>query len=555
MLNYWWVTRPKRKLDSVPEVLAAFADISLNQEWTGQRGTQMAYEEALEKAGLKRVGARRDQSGSGGRTYGAWLVSLGLIFNQAETGNIKLTLAGEAIMNGDSPVDVLKGQVLKYQFPSAFSLGRGVQVNERFKIRPFRFLLRLLSDDRLGKYLMQDEIAKIAAVDAVNETPAVYEAVVQKIFRFREVGDACLAPDFFELYKPGRGDVNPDHPYSHLQDMANTMINWLEYTQLCKRNDEKQLVILEEKQAEVDVILSSVPPFIDRPADHEFFQRKYGLDPKHRKDTRNLEKTKTVTARIIAEQKIRSAYIRISLAKPITGITPGLIAEITDETGITTDLVEEILQKAYPHGSVGAFMASYFEMAFKGRDECTEFEVATTELFRDVFGYDARHLGQTGSKSAPDVLLLSDSDGYQAVIDNKAYSKYSISGDHHNRMVHNYLERISNYSPSAYPIGFFSYISGGFGKSIDKQIQDEVQESGVHGSGITVSNFIKMIENHQNGVRRYSHKDLRNILGLDRQVMLKDVYEAGQNTVQYDFQPQKHLMVAEDTVPYGGNNG
>ena len=386
MLNYWWVTRPKRKLDSVPEVLAAFADISLNQEWTGQRGTQMAYEEALEKAGLKRVGARRDQSGSGGRTYGAWLVSLGLIFNQAETGNIKLTLAGEAIMNGESPVDVLKGQVLKYQFPSAFSLGRGVQVNERFRIRPFRFLLKLLSDDRLGRYLTQDEIAKIAAVDAVNETSAVYEAVLQKILLFREVGDACLDPDFFNLYKPGRGDVNPDHPYSHLQDMANTMINWLEYTQLCKRNDDKQLVILDEKQTEVNEILASSPPFIDRPADHEFFQRKYGLDPKHRKDTRNLEKTKTVTARIIAEQKIRAAYIRISLAKPITGVTPGLIADITDETGITADLVEEILQKAYPHGSVGAFMASYFEMAFKGRDECTEFEIATTELFRDVFG-------------------------------------------------------------------------------------------------------------------------------------------------------------------------
>ena len=111
MMNYWWVTRPKRKLDSIPEVLATFADISLNQEWNGQRGTQMAYEEALEAAGLKRVGLRRDQSGSGGRTYGAWLVSLGLIFKQASSGNIKLTLAGEAIMSGDSPVEVLTNQV------------------------------------------------------------------------------------------------------------------------------------------------------------------------------------------------------------------------------------------------------------------------------------------------------------------------------------------------------------------------------------------------------------------------------------------------------------
>ena len=536
MLNYWWVTRPKRKLDSIPEVLAAFADISLNQEWVGQRGTQMAYEEALERAGLKRVGSRRDQSGSGGRTYGAWLVSLGLIFNQAETGNIKL---------------ILKSQVLKYQFPSSFSLGRGVQVHGRFKIRPFRFLLKLLCDDRIERYLTQDEIAKVVAVDAENESAAVYEYVVQHIIRFREVGDRCLDPEFFEKYGPGRGEVNPDHPFSHLQDMANTMINWLEYTQLAKRNDDRQLVILEEKQSEVEEILSVTPPFIDRPANHEYFQRKYGLDPKHKKDSRNLEQTKTVTARIIAEQKIRAAYIRISLTKPITGVSPDLIAEITEETGITGNLVEEILTKAYPHGSIGAFMSAYFEMAFKGREECTEFEVATTELFRDVFGYNAIHLGQTGSKSAPDILLLSDSDGYQAVIDNKAYSKYSISGDHHNRVVHNYLERINTYSESSYPIGFFSYIAGGFGKTIDRQIQDEVRESGIHGSCITVSNFIKMIENHQNGVQQYSHSDLRRIFGLDRQVRLNDVYAAGNKVSQYKFAEQAPLIAAESSASYG----
>lgn len=554
MLNYWWVTRPKRKLDSIPEVLATFADISLNQEWTGQRGTQMAYEEALEKAGLKRIGVRRDQSGSGGRTYGAWLVSLGLIFNQTLTGHIKLTLAGEAIMNGDSPVDVLKSQVLKYQFPSAFSLSKGVQVSNRFRIRPFRFLLRLLLDERIGCYLTQDEIAKVIAVEAENETRTVYEMVVQKLLRYRELGDQCLDPDFFEKYKPGRGDVNPDHPFSHLQDMANTMINWLEYTQLCKRNDDHQLMVFDEKKTEVEDILSEDSPFIDRPENHEFFQRKYGLDPKHRKDTRNLELTHTITARIIAEQKIRAAYIRISLAKPITGITPSLISDVTAETGITADVVEEILMKVYPHGSIGAFMSSYFEMAFRGREECIEFENATTQLFQDVFGYKARHLGQTGSKSAPDILLLSDTEGYQSIIDNKAYSKYSISGDHHNRMVHNYLKRIGDYSDSSYPIGFFSYIAGGFGKTIDKQIQDEVRESGIHGSGIAVSNFIKMIENHQNGVRRYSHSDLRRIFSVDRQIMLKDIFADGYNS-EGDYSDVGLSSVADSITRYSNTDG
>ena len=522
MLNYWWVTRPKRKLDSIPEVLATFADISLNQEWTGQRDTQMAYEEALEVAGLKRIGQRRDQSGSGGRTYGAWLESLGLIFHQESTNNIKLTLAGEAIMSGDSPVEVLKNQVLKYQFPSAFSISRGVQVSNRFRIRPFRFLLKLLSDSRIG-YLTQDEIAKVCAVDAENETDGCYEAVVNQILRFRNYGDMCLVPDFLVLYKPSRGNINPDHPYSHLQDMANTMINWLEYTQLAKRDEEKHLVILAEKRDEVEQILIEKFPFIDRPESHEYYQRKYGIDPKHRKDTRNLEKTKTITARIIAEQKIKSAYIKAAIRKPILGVTPDLIISITNETGIKESLVHEVIQRSYPHGAIGAFMAAYFEMAFKGTEEAIEFEKATTELFKDVFKYNAIHLGQTGSRSAPDILLISDSEGYQAIIDTKAYSKYSISGDHHNRMVHNYLDKIGTDSSSQYSIGFFTYIAGGFGRTIDAQIQAEVSESGIHGSGITVSNFIKMIELQNSGGKKYSHKQLRKLFGLDRQILLSDI--------------------------------
>jgi len=71
-------------------------------------------------------------------------------------------------MEGDSPVEVLKHQVLKYQFPSPFSLSRGVNVSERFKVRPFRFLLKLLADDRIS-YLTEEEIAKIIITEAISE--------------------------------------------------------------------------------------------------------------------------------------------------------------------------------------------------------------------------------------------------------------------------------------------------------------------------------------------------------------------------------------------------
>ena len=341
MLNYWWVTRPKRKLNSIPEVLAAFADLSLNEEWDGQRNSHLAYEDALEQAGLKRKGERRDQTGGGARTYKAWLVSLGLIFTQESTGRIKLTLAGEAIMSGDSPVEVLKGQILKYQFPSAFSIGRGVQVAPRFKIRPFRFLLKLLMDARVA-YLTEEEIAKIVVTEAENESTKCFNYIVDRIEQFRSYGDGCLEEDFFEKYKSSKGGVNPEHPYSHLTDLANTLINWLEYTQLVKRDGGK-VAVLQEKISEVKQILEDIPKFIDRPEQHEYFQRKYGLDPKHKKDNRNLALTKTVTAAMIARQKIMQAYITESLQRPITRITPMIVDYIVQVTGIDGKTVENVL--------------------------------------------------------------------------------------------------------------------------------------------------------------------------------------------------------------------
>ena len=515
--NYWWVTRPKRKLNPVPEILSVFAETTLEHQWDASRNLHIQFEDNLEKAGLKRVGARRDGSGSGGRTYAAWLRSLGLICEETTTKGVYLTLAGEAIIDGKSPVEVLKKQVLDYQFPSQFSLSVGV--DERFKIKPFRFLLRLLLDDRI-QTLSTDEVGKIVITEA--ETDRSYEHIVDRIIKYRNYGNEILPDDFFDKYLPKTvvDKSNPEAAYGKLTDIANTMFNWLEYTQLIGR-DTGIIFIPEEKKNEVQGILSVDSPLIKAPEESENFQRRYGVDPWHRKDTRNLLATKTVTSRTLDIQKVKNAFIAYASKHPVSGFNTQVVDYIAQTTGVDGKLTEEVIQMSYPHGMVGGFLANYYEMAFKGTDEAVDFEKATTDIFRDIFGYNAIHLGQTGSKSAPDILLLSDSEGYQAIIDNKAYSKYSITGDHHNRMVHNYIEKIGNYSESPLPIGFFSYIAGGFISTIDKQIKSEVEEAGVHGSGITVGTFIKMIENHsENG---YSHGKLRDIFSLDRQVVMSDL--------------------------------
>lgn len=509
MINYWWVTRPKRKLNSVPEVLSTFAELSLNHQWEGQRSSHLSLEDALEQAGLKRKGERRDQGGGGARTYKAWLVSLGLIFTQETTKRVQLTLAGEAIMNGDSPVEVLKWQVIKYQFPSAFSVGRGVDVSSRFKIHPFVFLLRLLMDSQIG-YLSQDEIANIVIVEAENETKRCYDKIVQRVLAYRTYGTSALSNDFNEVYGVSADSTN-------LTDIANTMMNWLDYTQLTFHEDGKMYVVPERK-AEVEKIISQPLPFIERPNSHEFFQRKYGIDPKHKKDTRNLTEAKTVTAKMLAEQQIMKAYVALSLQRPITKISTSIIDDIVNVTGLTESIVIETLQKKYPRGSIGSFMTKYYEMAFKGRDEATDFEKATAELFQDVFGYQTRHVGPIGL--TPDVLILSDADGYAGIIDNKAYSKYTISNDHHNRMVHNYIGGLGNYYSGKLPLAFFTYIAGGFGSRIDSQIKEIVVETGVHGSVINVHNMIELVQRYDANL--YTHSELRRLFTVDRQILSSD---------------------------------
>lgn len=519
MINYWWVTRPKRKLNSVPDVLAVFSQEALNQVWDGQRGSHLSLEDALEKSGLKRIGDRRDHTGGGGRTYKAWLKSLGLIFNRNGNKQLCLTLAGEAIMNGESPVKILTNQVLKYQFPSSFSIGRGVQLNPRFKIHPFWFLLKLLSDSRIDS-LSTEEIAKIVITEAENESDKCYEYIVRRICQFRETGDRCLGADFFKLYSSSKGAVNPDHPYSHLIDVANTIINWLEYTQLICR-DNSRIAILDDEKKYVQKIVGTSIPFIPRPIDEEFFQRRYGLDPNHLKDTRNLNKTQTITAELIAEHQVKQAYIGLSLKQPICHITSAIVDTISESTGIKESMVEAILQKNYPHGSIGSFLSSYFEMAFKGREECRDFEIATTNIFSDVFGFRATHIAG-GAKEVPDVLLVSNPRcNYQAIIDTKAYNRYDLGATHRDRMIYHYIPDIHKYGDPDRPLAFFTYVAGGFSPTIDTPLNKIVTSTGTNGSAITVSTIIKMVE--QNDKLPYTHGDLRNIFSVNRKVLLSDI--------------------------------
>lgn len=514
MINHWWVTRPQRRLNRIPEILAVIDDVILNHPWRGEHDIHVLLEEALENAGIKKTGVRRDGTGGGGRTYYAWLVSLGLIFVQDQTGCTKFTLAGEAVLAGDSSVEVLKNQILKYQFPSPFSISKTSRsrLHERFKIRPFRFLLKLLNDPRIG-YITEEEITKIIILEAENESDKHYEHIVNRILDFRSHGDKCIDKEVFLEFP-----VMPDGKLTKISDVANTIVNWIEYTQLARREDDKKIRISEDKKQEVESILSTTPPFIDRPRQHEYFQRKFGVDPKHSKDTRNFAERSSATEAEIRKSKIIQALFTESLKSPITRITAGLIDSIASKTGYSHSLVEDTVSAFNIRGALDNFMVSYKDMAYRGREKATDFELATTQLFQEVFNFEAHHIGSQGNK--PDVYLISHSDKYVGILDTKAYSQYSISNDHRNRMVYNYIEE---FRQKQYPLAFFSYIAGGFGPNINHQIKSISEETKISGSAINVSNIIELARNYYDSSKKYNQESIKKILSLNRQVLLTDL--------------------------------
>jgi len=521
MINNWWVTRPKRKLVSVPEDLAVIASAAIDREWGGHRNLHLAVEDSLENAGLKREGERRDQGGGGARTYVAWLKSLGLLFTQRATGRLQLTLAGEELLKGKHPTYILTKQIFKYQFPSAFSVSRGVAVNPRFRIRPFKFLFRLLLDERIG-YLTQDEIAKIVITEAEDESAKCYERIVGRILEFRDRGDRCLPEDFEELYPSTRRDVMTTAAV-RLNDVANTIINWMEFTQFICRDSAQRIRIAPDEVSNVQAEVFRECPFIDRVSDEEYFQRKFGVDPWHSKDLRNLSGTETVTAKLVARSNVQRQFLAIASRKPLLDIGTELVDEIAEVTGLQCAEVEDMLRDLYPNGAIGSFLPSYNAMAFSGTEKATDFEKATAAIFKDVLGFESRHVGPIGR--TPDVLIMSDADGYQAILDNKAYSDYTVTNDHANRMVTNYIGELSRYSPSRLPLSFFAYIAGGFGRTVDAGIREICGKTHVHGSAMPVGNLIRMIELHSE--RPYSHAQIRDVFSVDRRVTIDDIASVG----------------------------
>jgi hypothetical protein len=179
----WFITRPERDPKFHRDALLALKDATSNFsiKWTRNRAAHLNYERELNRRGIKRENLSND--GSGGRTWAAMLKTFAYVFTD-ENGFLIPTKVGQKVIEGVKVRDNVTKQILTLQIPNSYYLETGFrpQFEEGFRIRPARFLIKLVNQPQLDFYLTKEEITYFA-LTAKNDNEVF--SVTQKIVQFR----------------------------------------------------------------------------------------------------------------------------------------------------------------------------------------------------------------------------------------------------------------------------------------------------------------------------------------------------------------------------------
>ena len=504
--NHWFVSRQKRQLTTILQSLVAYSDVCIGRVWN--HDLQIELEDVLGGREITEHGtlrARRTGQGGGGtRTLFKQMKDLGLVFLEEENKKCRLTLIGEELVKGNiSFVEAMRLQLKRYQYPSAAVWSGSGSVDHNFRVHPFQFMFRLLRDPRLDNVLTMDEMYGIVIHKAVSDSNAVFEEVVNQIIRYRQnITDGFVYDTDTKTYS----------------NIANTFFNYISLTQYVDRG-HKTLSVRSGKETLVDDFIEESPSFIPYPEFQENYLRKYGRGLVAM-DRRNFNRENALSQRELNEARIRREYVLLALRTPITSISPEIVEIVSNNTGVDERTVERFLIQNYPHGNIDDFFLSYIELAHMGTAGAREFEIATCEMFKNIFCMNAEHVGPIGN--TPDVFVSSDTEGYCGIIDNKAYKNgYSISGDHKRVMEDVYIPNYQAYGHTQLPLAFYTYIAGSFGTNINSQLATIKRDTGVDGSAMPVDIFINLAQDYADG--GYNHSFLKNIFSVNREVCLADL--------------------------------
>lgn len=490
-------SRPQRKLYRLPLTVAALQEAAGGEEWAGRRDSHIALEEILEREEVKKIGARRDASGSGGRTHAALVRSLGLAFESNETNRLELTLAGEQLANGERPLSVLSNQVMRFQYPSPYSLGQNVNIDSKFKVRPFVLVMRLLLHPLLDGKLSKEEIAEIVIFEGIGDSQREADRVANLILEYRNGSVVEGLP----RRANAKAGTDPSKSKGTFGDIANTCMNWLEVTGVVERAP-KVISISESSRDDAQQLLLTYGsrPLIQNPTDEDRFQRSYGLPPGKSKDTRNLSASPAVSREDFVFSRVNTVLTHWSETELlINGATDDVVDRLVARTQFDHAEVEKAARKVLgTDRTLDSYLVNYQSLIYSSKTGAPLlFEKATAEIIKHIFKIDATNIGQSGRE--PDVLVRKPSK-WMGIIDTKAYGgAYSLPSDHQ-RAMREYVEKYKAAgNDKKEGLAFWSFIAGAVSTGAGSRASDLSQQVGVGGSVVGILAWLKIIRLGQSG--------------------------------------------------------
>lgn len=435
------------------------------------QGVQDQLYGALSALGVKVAANEARVANSGGfRTYLAQLACLGFFWKDPVTKQFSTTYAGECLIEAKDPLTLLRCQLLRMQFPSVYGLGPNVAISPNMHVKPFRFLIKLLMDERLGFRMTCDEMAVPVIYGRREED---YEKCVEKILKMRASGGVLdsVLDSVDDVRTPKRcnyGDPDGDRRKGLIDavEIANTAKNYLIAAVLVTScvDAPKSFELIGDEE-----IYETIASWLTEPVeklDERFeaaWQQRFGRF-NQTKAVRSLKK-RTVNG---FEALIRTRFISGVSENPFGFDVDDFVGSEAERWGKKREDVARIIDPIR-HRVSSLEREVVMRAAYSGGKEAIVLEKAVTSIFRRL-GFDwTRHCGQLRSDRLggyPDVWIQAKGDSNGGWIDTKATMKYDFPVSDINKLGQ-YYKHCEKELDSSAQAAFFMYVAGGFSRSAE----------------------------------------------------------------------------------------
>jgi hypothetical protein len=456
--------RNKRRmvpLDTALILRAMVVASELGSSWVGDQGQQNKFSELLEKYGLKGGGNQRDDNSGGSRTYEAQMRLLGLLYKDSSTNTLKLTQAGEDLVNLQEPTKTMEYQILKCQFPSTYSLGRNVGIDRAIKVRPFLFLLKLAADPDLNG--LTDKDIMIPVIFGRQDTDL--QKCKDLILELRISDFPSVIPDTDEIRTTKTKNNGYNTRLKDIKDIANTFKNVLQgcgLVDLRYVGDETRIFPrrgIMDRVAEVESM-----PYVDfLGLSDEQATLRYGTRYGAIKDTR-----RTFMPSKNPELSTKGALVYQEFLDKVglpasQGQIELFVSEASREYGLTRDVIIDALQPIFSDANyyIGARL---IELSKGGTKAAEDFEKSVAKIFEVEFGYgDVQWTGRrrrSGLGGFMDVFVVEVERNLCGIIDTKSTNSYDLPHQDVTKAITTYIDTASElYGSRNLDLAFVGYVS------------------------------------------------------------------------------------------------